>query len=87
MFKKFHITCNEATTICDKSQYNECSFWEKLRLKWHFVKCNYCKTYVEQNKCMSSMYKLKATEAKKKINCLTTLEKAALKKKLEEYKQ
>ena len=29
MFKNFKITCDEATTICDKSQYKEASFLDR----------------------------------------------------------
>ena len=31
MFKKLNITCNQATTICDKSQYGNASFFDKIK--------------------------------------------------------
>ena len=32
---KFMITCDKASTICDKSQYKEASFLERIRLAYH----------------------------------------------------
>jgi len=51
------IKCNEATSICDKSQYNEASFFDKLRLSLHNFLCHRCKLYTEQNKIMTKILK------------------------------
>jgi len=37
MRKKLMISCDEATTICDKNQYGEASNWDKLRLNFHLL--------------------------------------------------
>ena len=39
----FFINCDEATTICDKNQYKEASFWEKLKLGIHIFICKKCR--------------------------------------------
>ncbi len=36
MFKKLNITCKQAVAICDKSQYKEATFFEKIQLNIHF---------------------------------------------------
>ena len=84
MFKKFIITCDEATTICDKSQYGEASFLEKIKLNFHFLICKICSLYTKQNNKMSQVYKMKAQDCKKQTNCLSSDEKAVLKKQLQE---
>lgn len=51
------ITCDAATTICDKSQYGEATFWELFQLKTHLLFCDKCRNYSKQNgfitKCMN----------------------------------
>ncbi|MDO9136269.1 MAG: hypothetical protein Q7U21_00480 [Lutibacter sp.] len=60
------ITCNEATEICDKSQYKEASIWEKIKLGTHLFLCNKCGLYAKQNKMMSvCLRKLKEAERHK----------------------
>jgi len=49
MSKKFIIDCDEATTICDKNQYKEATFWEKLKLSFHLLICKKCGLYSKQN--------------------------------------
>ena len=36
------ISCDEAVVICNKSQYKEASFSEKLKLKLHILFCSSC---------------------------------------------
>ena len=86
MFKKLHITCNEATTICDKSQYKEASFIEKMKLNLHFLTCEICRLYTKQNNKMSRLFKINSVDCKQRINFLSKADKEALKKQLEEYK-
>lgn len=62
------LTCDEATAICDKSQYKEASLWEKIKLNIHLFLCKKCGLYSKQNKVMSSCYqKLKDVECSKTI--------------------
>jgi hypothetical protein len=57
------LTCDEASAICDKSQYNEASFWEKIKLRVHLFLCKKCGLYAKQNKIMSTcLQKLKDSE-------------------------
>ena len=46
---KIKIPCDEANHICDKSQYREATFWEKLRLNIHLLHCKACRKYTAQN--------------------------------------
>lgn len=53
---KIMISCDDATAICDKNQYGEASFSEKLRLTLHLIICKYCKKYSKQNNLMSRVF-------------------------------
>lgn len=57
MKKKLMINCNEATSICDQSQYGEASFIDKIRLQIHLFLCKNCSLYSVQNKVMSNFFK------------------------------
>lgn len=56
MSKKVMINCDEATSICNKSQYCEASFSDKLRLGIHNFLCKKCKLYSEQNTFMTKLF-------------------------------
>ena len=81
---KFFITCDEATAICDKGQYGEATFFEKIKLSFHYVLCKICGLYSKQNAEMTKLYKMKANDCKKEHHCLSTKEKEHLKKELQE---
>ena len=53
---KLMITCDEATTICDKSQYGEASLSEKIQLNIHLFMCKYCKKYTKHNNLMTQIF-------------------------------
>jgi len=78
------IKCNEATCICDKTQYNEASFWEKFKLSFHLMTCKHCKVYTKQNKVVSKVLTYKAVQKDKTNSCLTKPEKATIKKTVED---
>ncbi|MGJ8745877.1 hypothetical protein [Polaribacter sp.] len=84
MFKKFKISCDQATTICDKSQYGKVSISEIVLLKIHFLRCNICSLYTKQNTLLSKIYKTKANTCKNHNKCLTLEQKEALKARLKE---
>jgi hypothetical protein len=86
MANKVFINCDEATTICDKSQYKEASFFEIIQLKIHFFICKLCFLYSKQNSLLSKVYKSKAIDFKKQSFCISSNEKEAIKKKLEQLK-
>ena len=50
------INCDEATAICDISQYGEASLSEKISLNIHLIICKYCKQYTKQNGLMSQIF-------------------------------
>lgn len=87
MAKKFFINCDEATTICDKSQYNEASFFEKIQLNFHFLYCKVCALYSKQNNLLSKIYKSKASNCKSQSYCISTKEKEELKESLQKAQQ
>lgn len=82
MFKKFTITCDEATTICDKSQYGEATIMDKIKLIWHILVCKYCSLYSKQNSLLTSLYKGKARECGGTHHCLKDDDKKMLKEKM-----
>jgi hypothetical protein len=43
------LECSEANHICDKSQYKEATFWEKVRLNIHLIYCKFCRKYTARN--------------------------------------
>jgi len=87
MFKKFNITCDEATTICDKNQYGEATFMEKFKLQIHFLKCKICFQYTKQNTLLTKIYKKKAKsdQQQKATLCMSAKEKEKLRKELENF--
>ena len=56
MSNKLKISCDEATTICDKNQYGEASVWEKMKLIFHLAYCKYCSKYSKQNTLMTELF-------------------------------
>ena len=72
------ITCDEAVVICNKSQYKEASFSEKLKLKLHILFCSGCALFSKQNKQLTLLFN------KAKLYTLGESEKNALKKRIKE---
>lgn len=83
MFKKIMITCDEASTICDKSQYGEASLSDKIKLTLHTILCKICAKYSKQNKIMTTIFRVKSESCKKSTPCLTHTDKEIIKKNLE----
>ena len=86
MFKSLKITCDEATTICDKSQYGASTLVEKLKLNIHFLQCKVCSLYTKQNNALTSLYKGHAKSCKDTKLCMSNADKDALKKEFEKLK-
>jgi hypothetical protein len=85
MFKKLNITCKQAVAICDKSQYKEATFFEKIQLNIHFLCCKICTKYSKQNVFLTKLFRNKSNDDKKKqiSLCMTPGEKEFLKKEIE----
>ena len=49
------IKCEEANAICDRSQYHECSKWQRLKLEWHLLFCKSCRAYSKGNAKLTKM--------------------------------
>lgn len=86
MAKKYIISCDKATTICDKNQYKEASLFEIIQLKLHFLFCKVCNVYSKQNTFLSRLYKSKAISCKNHSVCISSQEKEEIKKRLEQFK-
>ena len=87
MFRNLKITCDQATTICDKNQYNEASIKDKIRLYIHLILCRICAKYNKQNTTLSNLYKVHAQYCKEIKYCLPVKDKEALKASLEKNKE
>jgi len=46
---KLFVKCEEANHSCDKNQYKEATFWEKVRLNIHLIYCAACRKYSSRN--------------------------------------
>jgi predicted ATP-binding protein involved in virulence len=82
---KFKITCDEATTICDKSQYGKATVLEIIKLRFHFFGCKICSLYTKQNTLLSKL--LNKNKGGSAICSMTEEEKLEMRKKLEEQKK
>jgi predicted anti-sigma-YlaC factor YlaD len=47
--RKFFIPCEEANHVCDKNQYKEASFLDKIKLTMHLAYCTACRKYSSNN--------------------------------------
>lgn len=54
---KLFMKCEEANHTCDKTQYNEASFWEKVKLNLHLLYCAACRKYTSRNTKLSKVIK------------------------------
>ena len=72
------ISCEEAKEICNKVQYNEATFLEKLRLWFHKFMCKFCTQFTKQNSELTSLCR------KADLKSLSKAEKAQMKQQLQE---
>ena len=75
--KSIFVDCSEATNCCDKAQYKEASFFEKLKIKLHFALCGPCKKYSTKNTKLTHLIE------KSNIKTCTEAEKKQWKEKIE----
>lgn len=80
----FTISCDEATTICDKNQYGEAKFTDKLKLTLHTILCSDCRCYSKQNVVLTKIYEEYSQEHKLTPEGLTDHDKLALEQALRE---
>ncbi|MDT0558427.1 hypothetical protein RM697_07205 [Ichthyenterobacterium sp. W332] len=73
MKKRFlFITCEEAMHICNKSQYNESSKWEKFKLNIRLSWCKVTRAYFKRNTKLTNIVNKANTE------CLKTEERKTM---------
>ena len=70
------MKCEDAGQVCDKSQYKEASFWEKLKLNVHLLYCSPCREYTQKNVKLSIVFK------KSNLKIMSLHDKKDLKKKI-----
>ncbi|WP_046756924.1 hypothetical protein [Kordia jejudonensis] len=75
---KFFISCEEAKHICDKSQYGEASFWEKVKLNVRLSWCRITRGYSSNNNKLTKLVQ------KSKIDVIEEDKKAEMQRKLQE---
>jgi predicted anti-sigma-YlaC factor YlaD len=78
MQMKFYLKCNEAAHVCDKAQYNEARFVDKVMLKMHLLMCKLCRNYSKRNSALTE--NIKAAD----IKTLTAAEKQQIKNRLQQ---
>lgn len=74
---KLFLKCEEATHVCDKSQYHEASILEKIKLTIHLLYCGACRKYSRYNS------KLTKSIEKSHVTCLEESVKKEMKKDFE----
>ena len=71
---KLFINCDEAKLICDKSQYNESTWWERFRLNLRLIYCNITRSYVKKNSKLTNLIN------NRDVECMDKDKKEELKK-------
>lgn len=74
---KIKLPCNEANHVCDKSQYKNASFWEKIKLNLHLIYCRACRKYSKNNSNLTNTIK------KANVKCLDKKCKEKMKRELD----
>lgn len=75
---KLKTECHEANHICDKNQYKEATFLEKVRLNIHLIYCRACRKYSMRNS------KLTKAVNNPTVQTVSTSKKEAMKQRLQE---
>ena len=74
----FKTACQEVNHLCDKSQYKEATFWERIKLTIHLLYCRACRKYTAKNQ------KLTETIENAEVDYLDSNDKSDLKESLAE---
>ena len=72
------ITCEEAAHICNRKQYKEASWKERVQLFLHILICKTCASFSKKNTQLTSL----CDEAN--LQSLSSRDKENMKKKLQE---
>ena len=71
------ITCEKAADICNKTQYREATFIEKMKLQFHLLMCKTCSAFSKQNSAFTALCE------KANLQTLSEQEKIKMKEKLQ----
>lgn len=74
---KFFLKCDEAAHVCDKCQYKEAGFLDKLMMNIHLLMCKLCRGYSKRNGKLSKTIEaanLKTLRPEEKENLKTRLQ-------------
>ncbi|PHS68076.1 MAG: hypothetical protein COB12_02340 [Flavobacterium sp.] len=71
------MKCEEAGHVCDKNQYKEANFMERVRLTIHLIYCSACRKYSFNNN------KLTKALRKSNIKTISETDKNALKEQFQ----
>ncbi len=72
------ITCEEAQHICDKTQYNEATLLERLKLSIRLSWCRITRAYTKRNRALTNIVKTS------NVDCLKDDERKDLQNRFEE---
>lgn len=72
------INCSEAARFCDKAQYREATFSERLKMRLHYLICESCKKYQTSNSRLTKLIE------KARIQTCTKDEKELYRKKMQD---
>lgn len=75
---KLFSKCSETAHICDKHQYEEVGFFDKIKMKLHLMLCKLCRNYSKRNERLTK--ELKTAN----IKTFTNEEKQLLKSRMAE---
>ena len=75
--KAIFISCDDANHTCDKTQYDEASLWEKIKLNIHLIYCRACRKYTKDNTTLSKLVN------NKDVDCLNPTEKKQIQESFE----
>ena len=70
------ISCEKAAIICNKTQYEEASFMDKLKLKFHLFMCKTCSAFSKKNAKLTTLCE------KANLNGLSEQEKVKMNEQL-----
>nr|MUH38899.1 hypothetical protein [Zobellia laminariae] len=71
------ISCDKAAIICNKAQYREATFTEKLKLRFHLFMCKTCSKATKENTQLTTLCQ------KADLHSLTEQEKLKMKQILD----
>ena len=72
------VSCDQAQVICNKKQYREAGFFEKVQLMVHLLYCKACFKSSRKNNRLTGMIR------KANLHAFSEVEKESLKQRLQE---